>query len=135
MLFVVWLLVADGIYIATMGPAAPASAGAFLHDVMTTDPARPCCSSGILVGGAFAALALVVSLVSLPAAARPRRRSAAGGRDLGRVARKNPGPVALWGAIVAAGLALGAVTALLGLALVLPVLGHATWHLYRRAVG
>jgi uncharacterized membrane protein len=50
------------------------------------------------------------------------------------VARANPGPIAMWGLIVAGSLALGSIPALLGLVIVMPVLGHATWHLYRRAV-
>ncbi|OIQ65860.1 hypothetical protein GALL_525760 [mine drainage metagenome] len=51
-----------------------------------------------------------------------------------RVARKNPVTVALWGVIVAVGLALGSLPLLLGLIVVVPILGHATWHLYRAAV-
>ena len=51
-----------------------------------------------------------------------------------RVAALNPGPIAAWGLIVAVGLALGSLPVFLGLIVVLPVLGHATWHLYRRAV-
>jgi uncharacterized membrane protein len=41
----------------------------------------------------------------------------------------------LWGAIIVAGLVLGSIPAFVGLAVVMPVLGHATWHLYRRVVG
>jgi len=51
-----------------------------------------------------------------------------------RVARTNPGPVAAWGLIVAGLLVLGSVPLFLGLIVVMPILGHATWHLYRRAV-
>jgi uncharacterized membrane protein len=51
-----------------------------------------------------------------------------------RAAIENPGPVALWGLIVAIGLLLGAAPFLIGLAIVLPILGHATWHLYRKLV-
>ena len=51
-----------------------------------------------------------------------------------RAAIENPIPVALWGLIVAVGLLLGALPFLLGLAIVLPILGHATWHLYRKLV-
>jgi uncharacterized membrane protein len=51
-----------------------------------------------------------------------------------QVARENPVVIATWGVIVAGSLALGSVPALLGLVLVLPLLGHATWHLYRAAV-
>ena len=51
-----------------------------------------------------------------------------------RVATENPRTIAIWGAIVAVSLAVGSIPAFLGLIVVLPVLGHATWHLYRRAV-
>ncbi|MGB3147320.1 MAG: hypothetical protein WBA91_06125, partial [Paracoccaceae bacterium] len=51
-----------------------------------------------------------------------------------RLTRQNPRVVLGWGAIVAAGLILGAIPLMLGLAVTLPILGHATWHLYRRAV-
>ncbi|MFC2969158.1 DUF2189 domain-containing protein [Acidimangrovimonas pyrenivorans] len=134
-LFLVWMVVAGGLYAATLGPEPPVSAAAFLRDVTTTDPGQTMVFVGVLVGLGFAALVLMVSLVSFPLLLD---------RDVGlpvavvtsiRVARKNPGPVALWGLIVVAGLAVGVVTALLGLAIVLPVLGHATWHFYRRAVG
>jgi uncharacterized membrane protein len=46
----------------------------------------------------------------------------------------NPVPMAVWGLIVAGGLVLGSLPALLGLIFVMPVLGHATWHLYRKVV-
>jgi uncharacterized membrane protein len=42
--------------------------------------------------------------------------------------------MALWGLIVAAGLALGSLPFLFGLAVVMPILGHASWHLYRKVV-
>jgi uncharacterized membrane protein len=51
-----------------------------------------------------------------------------------RAVLTNPGEMALWGLIVAGLLALGFATLLVGLAIVVPVLGHATWHLYRRVV-
>ena len=51
-----------------------------------------------------------------------------------RAAKANPVPIAAWGLIVAGALALGSIPALLGLIIVLPLLGHATWHLYRKLV-
>jgi len=51
-----------------------------------------------------------------------------------RVAALNPGPIAAWGLIVAGSLGLGSIPVFLGLIVVLPVLGHATWHLYRAVV-
>jgi uncharacterized membrane protein len=51
-----------------------------------------------------------------------------------RVVARNPMTIAAWGLIIVAGLILGSIPLLLGLAVVMPVLGHATWHLYRRVV-
>jgi uncharacterized membrane protein len=51
-----------------------------------------------------------------------------------RAVLANPGPMALWGLIVAGGLVLGTIPFFIGLAVVVPVLGHATWHLYRKLV-
>jgi hypothetical protein len=64
-------------------------------------------------------------------------------RDLGvmtavvtsmRAVVANPTTMAMWGLIVAGSLCIGSVPFFVGLAVVLPVLGHATWHLYRRVV-
>ena len=52
-----------------------------------------------------------------------------------RAVAVNPGPMALWGMIVAGGLLIGSIPLLLGLIIIVPILGHATWHLYRRVVG
>jgi uncharacterized membrane protein len=51
-----------------------------------------------------------------------------------KLTRECPAAVALWGLIVAAGLVLGGLTLFVGLAVVMPALGHSTWRLYRRAV-
>ena len=51
-----------------------------------------------------------------------------------RAVAANPGPMAVWGLIVAVGLVLGSIPLFVGLIIVMPVLGHATWHLYRKVV-
>jgi uncharacterized membrane protein len=51
-----------------------------------------------------------------------------------RVSLKNPVIIAVWGLIVVGLMVLGTIPALVGLAVVLPVLGYATWHLYTLAV-
>ena len=133
-IFVVWLLAAQVIYALTLGPEPPASVGAFLGDVFGTGAGWTMIIIGIGVGAIFAALVLAISVVSFPLLLD---------HDVGlRVAvmtsvnavLENPGPMAAWGLIVAAGLVLGSIPAFLGLAVVIPVLGHATWHLYRKVV-
>lgn len=133
-LFVLWMVVAHGIWAVTLGPEPPDSFGAFARDVIFTGPGWIMAVVGCAVGFLFALVALAVSLVSFPLLLD---------RDVGlgmavvtsvRVAAANPGATLAWGAIVAAGLALGTLPLFLGLIVVVPVLGHATWHLYRAAV-
>ena len=132
--FLVWLLAANGIYYATMGPEYPTSIGGFLGAVFTTGAGWTMILVGCGVGFLFAALVLATSVVSFPLLLD---------RDVGlpvavitsmRVTAANPLPIAVWGLIVAGGLLLGSIPFFLGLIVVMPVLGHATWHLYRRTV-
>jgi uncharacterized membrane protein len=51
-----------------------------------------------------------------------------------KTVRKNPIPMTLWGLIVAAALLIGSLPFFMGLTLVVPVLSHATWHLYRKVI-
>jgi uncharacterized membrane protein len=133
-LFAVWLVVAWAIYLGNFGPAPLASLGQFVHDVYATPGGRAMVVEGMAAGFLFALFAMTVGVISFPLLVD---------RDVGldtavrtsiRAVAANPGPIAVWGLIVAGGLVLGALPAFLGLIVVLPVLGHATWHLYRRIV-
>jgi uncharacterized membrane protein len=129
-----WLGAAYGIYLATLGPAPPASIGAFARAVFGTGAGWMMIVAGLGVGFLFAALALAISVVSFPLLLD---RGGGIGRAIAtsvRAVAANPGPMALWGLIVAVGLAVGSAPALFGLIFVMPLLGHATWHLYRRLV-
>ena len=119
---------------ATLGPEPPVSIGAFLRDVFTTGPGWTLIVVGVGVGLLFALLVLTISVVSFPLLLD---------RDVGlytavatsvRAVLANPGPMAAWGLIVAGGLVIGSIPLFLGLIIVMPVLGHATWHLYRKLV-
>jgi uncharacterized membrane protein len=133
-IFIVWLIAAHGIWAATLGPEPPASVGAFLREVLTTPAGWAMVLIGFGVGFLFAAAVLAISVVSFPLLLdRPVGMPAAVVTSF-HVAVANPGPIAAWGLIVATALALGSIPVFLGLVVVLPVLGHATWHLYRRAV-
>lgn len=134
-LFVAWMFAAWLIYSATLGPEPPASLGNFVMDVLMTSAGWGMVILGFGVGLIFAIVVLAVSVVAFPMLID---------RDVGlplavitsvELCRRNPGVMAQWGLVVAVSLAIGAIPVLLGLALVLPILGHATWHLYRRGVG
>ncbi len=133
-IFLLWLLAAAALYDATLGPEPPASLGAFLDAVLTTGPGWVLIAAGIGTGFLYAVLVLCISVVSFPLLLdRDVRLDVAIATSLRAVAR-NPDTMALWGMIVAAGLVLGSIPLFLGLVVVMPVLGHATWHLYRRTV-
>ncbi|WP_347313167.1 DUF2189 domain-containing protein [Defluviimonas sp. SAOS-178_SWC] len=132
--FFVWILTAYGIFLMTMGPELPTSASAFFSEAVSTPSGWAMIALGIPAGFVFAVLVLATSVVSFPLLIdRPVGLPVAVVTSF-RVARENPVTVALWGLIVVVLLAAGSAVLLLGLAVTMPILGHATWHLYRRAV-
>lgn len=134
MLLLVWLMMAQTIYVQTLGPEPPTSLGAFVTQVFTTGAGWTMVIVGTSVGFLFALCALAVSVVSFPLLLDRKVGLPVAVVTSVRVLRHNPGVILTWGFIVAALLVLGAIPMLLGLIVVMPVLGHATWHLYRRAV-
>jgi len=133
-LFVLWIAFANAIYIATFGYATPVSIRGFMHDVLTTRAGWTLIILGNGVGFLFAVLVLTISAVSFPLLLDRDVGAAVALLTSIRVVLKNPLTMAAWGLIVAALLFIGSLPAFLGLAVVVPVLGHATWHLYRKAV-
>ena len=131
-IFATWLFAAEGIYGLTIGRENPASASAFVHDALLTGPGLLMAVVGCSVGFLFAALVLCISLISFPLLLDRGVSVEQAVAASVAAARANPQTTALWGLVVAAGLAIGVVTFLAGLAITMPILGHATWHLYRR---
>ena len=133
-LFLLWLVVAQIIYVVTLGPEAPASVGAFVSDVLGTGAGWTMIVVGIGVGFLFALLVLAISVVSFPLLLDRNVGIGIAVTTSIRVVAANPAVMALWGLIVAAGLVVGSLPLFVGLVVILPVLGHATWHLYRTVV-
>lgn len=134
-LFTVWMLTARLIQSATIGTDVPASMSAFLGEVLTTPAGWTLIVVGIGAGFLFALVALAISLVSFPLLLDRHVGVPVAVVTSMRVFRQNPRVVLTWGAIIAGLLVAGTIPLFLGLVVVLPVLGHATWHFYRRAVG
>lgn len=133
-LFVLWIATAWLIHSVTMGPEIPASAASFFSDVLGTREGHLMIVLGCGVGALFAFAALSVSAISFPLLLDRNVRLARAVETSARAVRENPVVMLGWGLIVACGLVLGAAPALLGLIVVMPVLGHATWRLYRKVV-
>lgn len=133
-LFLLWLLAAMQIYNWTLGPAVPDSTFDFAIAIFTTAQGWLMIGAGMATGFVFAALVLVISLTTLPMILDQRVGLPVAVMTSVHVARKSPTTVARWGLIVAGLMLLGSLPLFLGLVIVLPVLGHATWHIYRAAV-
>jgi uncharacterized membrane protein len=133
-LFLLWLVAAQLIYEATLGPKPPVSAAQFAHDVLRTEAGWMMIAAGVGVGFLFAVLVLSISVVAFPMLLDRNVSIETAVRTSVLVVAANPLTMAVWGLIIAAGLVLGSIPLLLGLVVVMPVPGHATWHLYRRAV-
>lgn len=131
-LYVLWLGTAYGVWRALHGPQPIQTAGFFVQEVLRTPAGWWLIGLGCGIGFLFAAVALVIGVVSFPLLLD---------RDVGlgtaiwtsvRAVAANPLPMAAWGLIVVAGLVLGAIPLFVGLVVTMPLLCHATWHLYRK---
>jgi uncharacterized membrane protein len=133
-LFVTWVATAQAIYVAAFGYEAAAEMPDFLRRVLTTPQGWWLIIVGCGVGFLFALVALCISVVSFPLMLD--RHAGAGDAMVTslRAVALNPIPMAAWGLIVAVLLVAGSLPLFLGLAVAVPVLGHATWHLYRKVV-
>jgi uncharacterized membrane protein len=133
-LFGTWIAAADAIYIATFGHTPAASIPDFATRVLTTPEGWSLIIVGCGVGFLFAVVALCVSVVAFPLLLDRHTTAIDAIRTSLRAVMKNPITMAAWGLIVAVLLVIGSLPFFVGLAVVLPVLGHATWHLYRKVV-
>jgi uncharacterized membrane protein len=133
-MFIVWIAIAHGLYVAYFGPQEPAALGEFLREVLTTKAGFGLIVAGNLVGFVFAVAAMAVSVISFPLLLDRHVSIATAILTSLKVVMRNPVTMAAWGLIVAISLALGSLPLFMGLVLVVPILGHSTWHLYRKAV-
>jgi uncharacterized membrane protein len=133
-IFLFWMVTAYILYNLTLGPMPPVSVTSFLQDVYMTGPGRVLLVLGTGIGFVFAAIVLVISVVAFPLLLDREVGVEVAIRTSVQAALANPIPVAVWGVIITAGLVLGSIPFFVGLIVVLPVLGHSTWHLYRKMV-
>jgi uncharacterized membrane protein len=137
-LFFLWLATAMTVYGLTLGDpwqSAPVALGSgFVERLFTTGAGWTLIIVGNALGLAFAIAALCIGALSFPMLLDKPVGIGAAVQTSIRVVMANPIMMALWGLIVVASMIIGAVPLLVGLSLVIPILGHATWHLYRKAV-
>ncbi|MER8955255.1 DUF2189 domain-containing protein [Mesorhizobium sp. M0833] len=133
-LFLLWLFTAQSIYTSLYGNQPPASIAGFIREVLTTSKGWTLILLGNLAGFAFAAIVLATTVVAFPLLLDRDVGAVSAVETSARAVLTNPLQMALWGLTVAVLLVIGSIPLFAGLAVVMPILGHATWHLYRRVV-
>lgn len=134
-IYLVWLAAALAIYNMTLGPNGIETFGDFVGQVLTTSAGWTMIIVGSGVGFLFAVAVLIISVVSFPMLLDRNVSAATAVQTSIRACLANPQTMSAWGFMVAVLLAIGMLPLFVGLAIVMPILGHATWHLYRKVVG
>jgi uncharacterized membrane protein len=131
--FLFWTFLAHMIFALFMGPSALINMGSAVQSLMTV-PGLALLGVETIVGGVLAFGLFSLTAVSLPLLLEREIDFVTAMLLSLRTVRQNPFAMSLWAAIIAGLTFLAMVPWFLGLLVILPVLGHATWHLYRRAL-
>ncbi len=133
-LFAAWLAVAQALYQSLFGYGTPDSIGQFLNQIFTTREGWTLILAGNAIGFLFAVVAFAISVVSFPLLLDHDVGAAVAIHTSFKAVLLNPIVMAAWALFIAAALVIGALPFFVGLAIVMPILGHASWHLYRKVV-
>lgn len=128
-----WLYSAGFLYALFFG-LQPADLGDIIGNAVATPRGLVFLLVGNAVGGIMAMLLFSISVVSYPLLLDRNVDFVTAMITSVRVVQASPGAMIGWGIFLATLTAIASLPMFLGLIVVLPVLGHATWHLYRRAV-
>lgn len=133
-LYVAWLFMAELIFFSTFGNSMPGSMAEFVNQLFTTRHGGALIFYGNFVGFLFAFAAMAMSVIAFPLALDKPVSSITAISVSVKAFTSNFYVLAVWGFIVVLLLAIGAALFLIGLSVTLPILGHATWHLYRKII-
>jgi uncharacterized membrane protein len=133
-LFAIWVAIAQGLYQSLFGYGTPTSIGQFLTDIFTTREGWTLIIVGNAIGFLFALAVFTTSVVSFPLLLDHDVGAVVAVHTSIKAVLLNPMVMAAWALFIAAMLVIGSLPFFVGLAVVIPVLGHASWHLYRKVV-
>jgi len=133
-IYFAWLFAAQTIYVMIFDSVVPESIADFVGQIFATPAGWGLIVVGGSVGFFFAVVVFSLSVVSFPLLLDRNVGLTTAIETSIRAVLRNPVTMAMWGLTVAGTLLLGSLPLFVGLAVVLPWLGHATWHLYRKVI-
>ncbi|MCK2184563.1 DUF2189 domain-containing protein [Halomonas getboli] len=131
--FLAWIRFATLLFALFFGLGAPDPATLYLT-LLTTPEGLGMLALGTAIGALLAFGAFAISVVAIPTLMDQDLTFMEGIEASLRAVARNLRPMMLWAAIITGGVLIGMATFYIGLALVLPVLGHASWHAYEDLV-
>ncbi len=133
-ILLLWLASVQSLYQSQFGVWAPQSYRHFLDQLVATPAGHRLLALGFGIGFIYAVIAFSIGAISFPLLLDRDVGAAIAILTSVKAVLKNPLVMAGWALIIAAALFAGMATLFVGLAIATPILGHATWHLYRRLV-
>ena len=130
---IIWLDIAAFLFFAFMGFGGGTSDN-LINEILTTSRGWVFLTIGNLVGAVLAGIVFSYSAVSFPMLFDRNVDFVTAMVTSVKTVLKNPWAMAIWAVIIGVHLALSLVSLFAGLIIVLPILGHTTWHIYRKAV-
>jgi uncharacterized membrane protein len=129
----VWMDIAAFLFFGFFGLSSM-SFGDFVNEILTTPKGILFLLIGNTAGAIIALAVFSFSVTSFPMLYHRNVDFITAMITSVRVVRKNPKSMIFWAAMIATMVGLSLLSGFFGFFVVLPVLGHASWHLYRRAV-
>ncbi|MFN7003639.1 MAG: DUF2189 domain-containing protein [Roseinatronobacter sp.] len=130
-IFGFWIILARGIFAIFM---AQSGIGFESLGLLMSGSGILMLITGTLVGAAVALALFSITVISLPMLLDREVDFVTAMIASVETVRSNPQVMLRWAALIAGIMIIAMIPAFLGLFIALPVLGHATWHLYRRAI-
>ena len=132
--YIIWLQLAFLLFMLFVGSRGIPPASEFLQTLLFTPHGLGLLIVGTAVGGVLAVLVFTISVVSVPLMMTHRVGVVTAMTVSAQAVVRNIKPMALWAALIAGFMMLGISSMFIGLVIIFPLIGHATWHAYRSMI-
>lgn len=134
LIYFAWVQISFLLFMLFFGPQPMPPFEMFLSDLVSTPRGLGFLIFGSIVGAALAASVFAVSVVGVPLLMVERIDVVTAALTSIKACRENPGPMLLWAVLIAAAMAFSFATMFVGLVIMFPLIGHATWHAFNDLV-